>query len=119
MDFTNLIERYGRDITIKEVNEGSYSGGRWVEGTSGTKIIFGVLLNLNQKDLEVSNAGDFNREDKKLLVKSDVSINLDTNEDAECYVLENGITYKITDKQDYSNFGKVKKYIAKRVVVDD
>ena len=110
MDLRNLIDRNGQDLTIISETEGEYVGGIWQEGTQTEITVFGVLLNMTGEDVQNSTSGKYTLEDKKIVVKDDVTLSKDDK------LKENGVLYNIVDLKDQSFHGRIKTYMTSKVV---
>ena len=109
MDMRSLIDTFGQNITIKTVTGGGYVDGIYQEPTESTTTVFGVLMNLTYKQVQTLTSGEYTTQDKKLVTKDDVTL-----EKGDIIVAVDD--YKIEDIKDQSYHGKIKSYIAKKVV---
>ena len=109
MDMRSLVDEFGQDVTVKVISGGGYVNGIYQEPTETTTTIFGVLLNLTYKQVQTLTSGEYTTLDKKLVVKD--SINLKKGD-----IIVDTEDYTIEDELDQSHHGKIRSYIAKKVV---
>lgn len=110
MDFRSLVDTFGQDLTIKSVSEGQYANGIWQEGTETESTIFGVSLHLPFEDVQKLPGGEYTTEDRKLIVKDDVVVKIND------IFVEGDLEFEVKRELDQSFHGKIKTYVAKKVV---
>jgi len=109
MDMRSLVDTFGQDVTVKVISGGGYLDGIYKEPIESTVSVFGVLLNLTYKQVQTLTSGEYTTLDKKLIVKDSIDLKkgdiiVDTDE------------YTIEDELDQSYHGRIRSYIAKKVV---
>lgn len=110
MDLRSLVDIFGQNLTVKTISGGGYVDGIWQDPTETETTKFGVLLHLSYEDVQKLTGGEYTTQDKKLIVKDDVSIKIND------ILVDDGNEYEVEKELDQSFHGKIKSYVCPKVV---
>lgn len=122
MDLSRLIKAHEKLITIKDAStDGRYENGKWMNPPVIERSFYGCALPMTPKDLKFYEGGTYTTQDLKLFVVKDLmDIVGNYIEIAEGEVITVGdINYEISSELDASELAGYRKFVAKKVIIDD
>ena len=108
-NFDRLIDKYSVDFTLVSVSEGSYVGGKYVEGTKTETLCRGAVVPVSDSKIYQS-GGVITAKDRQLYMKKPVEKSLTGSK-----IKFRGNVYKIEQETNYDDYANVCIYMLKWV----
>lgn len=108
-NFKRLIEKYSVDFTLVSISEGSYVGGKYVEGVKTETQCRGAVEPISDSKIYQS-GGALTTKDRRLFMKNPIEQSLTNSK-----VIHKGNVYKIEQEANYEDYADAYIYTLKWV----